>query len=361
MVDLRVSDPMIIQSHKGPYAAIMDEKAFQQLESEISPEQHFVIDKRVADLYSTQLARVLVSPSVLLLEAAESSKSLDKFPSYVEHLVSRKIRRDHVLVAIGGGVIQDIVCFLAATLLRGIQWHFYPTTLLAQADSCIGSKSSINVGKIKNILGTFTPPARIRITTRVLETLDPRDVRSGIGEMLKVHAIESPESFERIAADYPRLQNDSELMQQYILRSLEIKKQFIEQDEFDRGIRNIMNYGHTFGHAIESATDFAVPHGIGVTIGMDMANYISMRFGLAGIEHYRRMHPILAANYNGFEKIEIPIDAFISAISKDKKNIASNLRLILPDAAGRVSPVTRPNDATFRAFCEEYLSKLPCE
>lgn len=361
MVDLLVSDQLIIQSHKGPYAAIIDDEAFQRLDSEISPAHHFVVDERVADLYSTELAKVLASPSVLRIEATEANKSLDKFPAYVEHLVSRRVRRDHVLVAIGGGIIQDIVCFLAATLLRGVEWHFYPTTLLAQSDSCIGSKSSINVGRIKNILGTFTPPARVRITTRVLKTLDERDVRSGIGEMLKVHAIEGPESFERIAADYPRIQTDASLMCHYVRRSLEIKKKFIEQDEFDRGIRNVMNYGHSFGHAIEAATDFAVPHGIAVTIGMDMANYASMRFGLTGSEHYQRMHPVLAANYAGFEKTEIPMDAFISAIAKDKKNRAANLNLILPDAAGRVSPVTRPNDATFLAVCQEYLSAQRCK
>src|SRR5204862_184742 len=103
-----------------------------------------------------------------------------------------------VLLAVGGGITQDITCFLAATLLRGIDWHFYPTTLLAQADSCIGSKSSINVGAAKNILGTFPPPKQVTISTCFLDTLDPGDVRSGVGEMLKVHAIEGPGAFAKI-------------------------------------------------------------------------------------------------------------------------------------------------------------------
>jgi hypothetical protein len=130
-------------------------------------------------------------------------------------------------------------------------------TLLAQADSCIGSKSSINVGKIKNVLGTFTPPRKITISTRLLSTLDDRDIRSGIGEMLKVHGIDGPDSFDQIAADYARLTSDAETLKRYVRRSLEIKKHIIEQDEFDRGIRNVMNYGHSFGHAIESATDLS--------------------------------------------------------------------------------------------------------
>jgi 3-dehydroquinate synthase len=358
MADLLVSDQLVIQSHKGPYTVSIDDEAFRLLDSEISSGHHFVVDQRVADLHAQALQKVLSAPSVLRIEATEANKSLDRFSSYVEHLVSRSIRRDHVLVAIGGGIVQDIVCFLAATLLRGLEWHFYPTTLLAQADSCIGSKSSINVGGIKNILGTFTPPARVRITTRVLATLDERDVRSGIGEMLKVHAIEGHESFDRIASDYAVLQKDSQLMCHYIRRSLEIKKDIIEQDEFDRGIRNVMNYGHSFGHAIEAATDFIVPHGIAVTIGMDMANYVAFRLGRASLEHYNRMHPILAANYAGSEKTEIPIDSFMSAIAKDKKNKGPDLVLILPDPEGGVARVSCSNNATFAAICRDYLNCL---
>ncbi|MCH8037725.1 MAG: ankyrin repeat domain-containing protein, partial [Proteobacteria bacterium] len=114
-------------------------------------------------------------------------KSLDRFPGYVEHLVARGIRRDHTLIAIGGGVIQDITCFLAATLLRGVAWKYHPTTLLSQADSCIGSKSSINAGKAKNILGTFTPPAEVFVGARFLATLAAVDVRSAIDDSTPLH------------------------------------------------------------------------------------------------------------------------------------------------------------------------------
>ena len=116
---------------------------------------HFIIDDHVADIYSDSLCNVLKSPSVLRIEAREDNKSLARFPEYVEHLVTQQIRRDHTLIAIGGGIIQDITCFLSATLLRGINWQFFPTTLLAQSDSCIGSKSSINSGELKNILGSI--------------------------------------------------------------------------------------------------------------------------------------------------------------------------------------------------------------
>lgn len=346
---------MKIMSHKGPYSVIFDKKAFKRLEDDISESFHFVIDKKVARLYARELKQVLTSHSVLHVKATERNKTLDKFTGYVEHLVSKNIRRGHILVAIGGGIIQDIVCFLAATLLRGLSWHFYPTTLLAQADSCIGSKSSINVGNVKNVLGTFTPPDIIYITPHVLGTLEEREIHSGLGEMLKVHAIDSPTSFDKIAADYEKVKTDPDLMQHYIQRSLEIKKQLIEIDEFDHGPRNVMNYGHSFGHAIESASEFAIPHGIAVTMGMDVANYLAYRLGITDKTHFNRMHPTLAFNFSGFENVEIKMEDFLAAMDKDKKHTDHRLRLILPDAEGRISVGQYSNDAAFQDACAEYF------
>ena len=153
-----MSDSMKIQTHVVPYDVCFDDDVFATLEQLADGSSHFIIDEKVAGLYREQLAKVLASDSVLMIEALESNKSLEALPAYVDHLTENGIRRDQKLVAIGGGIIQDITCFLAATILRGVDWHFYPTTLLAQADSCIGSKSSINCGPDKNILGTFTPP-----------------------------------------------------------------------------------------------------------------------------------------------------------------------------------------------------------
>src|SRR5262249_26850654 len=156
----------------------------------------------------------------------------------------------------------------------------------------------------------------------------------GVGEMLKVHAIEGPESFARIASDYPRLLQDRELLKGYIRASLEIKRVIIEEDEFDQGPRNIMNYGHSFGHAIESATDVGVPRGIAITIGMEMANDVAAQVARADEAHFQRMHPTLAANYAGFEDTPIPSERLLGALAKDKKNRDAELRLVLPDRTG---------------------------
>jgi len=351
-----VSETLVIQSHRGPYEVRFDDDAIARLDESVPANAHFLIDERVATLYGAELRNVLASPSVLRIEATEPNKSLEAMPRYVNHLVARGVRRHHTLVAIGGGIIQDITCFLAATMLRGLPWRFIPRTLLAQSDSCIGSKSSINAGDAKNILGTFTPPVRIDVSTRFLRTLDERDIRSGIGEMLKVHAIEGPQSFDEIARDYQHLLGDPDVMMRYIRRSLEIKKRIIEVDEFDQGVRNVMNYGHSFGHAIESATDFAIPHGIAVTFGMDMANYTAARTGRTAEAFFAHMHPTLRANYRGFEKHEIPIDRFLGALAKDKKNRDAQLMLVLPNGDGRIAPVPQANDEAFRVICGEYLA-----
>ena len=352
-----MSDDLVIQSHKGPYRVrFLDSTAAAAAAGATGGDVHVIVDERVADLHGDALAPLLSGPSVLWVAATETNKALDRFPAYVEHLVGRGIRRDHRLVAIGGGIIQDITCFLAATLLRGVEWVFLPTTLLAQADSCIGSKSSINSGDAKNILGTFTPPREICLTTRFLDTLDERDVRSGIGEMLKVHAIEGPDAFDSIAADYERLFTDHAIMIHYLRRSLDIKKRYIETDEFDRGSRNVFNLGHSFGHAIEAATDFAVPHGIAVTIGIDMANFVAEKLGVGSAENRVRMHSVLAANYRGFEAVPVPLDRFLSAISKDKKNQGGDLTVILIGRDGQVSKCRRPKDSMFIDACAAYFN-----
>lgn len=352
-----------IMSHKGPYRVNFTKKFAFPIDVDLLKTSHIIIDKQVATLYKNVLQPFLSSAvSILEIEATELNKSLEKMPIFVEHLVSQRLRRTHPLIAIGGGVIQDITCFLAANILRGVDWWFIPTTLLAQADSCIGSKSSINCAGVKNILGTFTPPKQIFIELEFLSTLKKQDICSGVGEMLKVHAIEGTTAFSQIVKDYPWLFENKDLMAKYIRRSLEIKKAIIEQDEFDRGIRQVMNYGHTFGHAIETATAYRVPHGIAVSIGMDMANYIARQLGRCPADYFEKAHLTLLANYQDFRHESIILENFLSAISKDKKNTESNmLNVILPNESGTIERCSLPSDTNFIQLCSEYFSKIFAE
>lgn len=348
----------MIASHTGPYRVRFASGALATL-AEATPEQAIVVvDDLVAELYREDLREILERPSTLRIVAEEPNKSLERMPDYVDHLVAHGVRRGQVLVAVGGGIIQDVVCFLAATLLRGMAWRFVPTTLLAQTDSCIGSKSSINVRAAKNVVGTFTPPRDVLIDVELLETLEEDEIRSGIGEMLKVHAIAGPARFDEIAADYPALagaDRDRPTLAAYIARSLSYKQRLVELDEFDRGPRLVMNYGHSFGHAIESATSYGVPHGIAITIGMDMANHVARALGRTGDDQVRRMHGVLAANYRGYADTPVPLERFFGAIANDKKNTASGLRLVLPDHDGVIALVEESAGEPFRTACESYL------
>lgn len=353
-------DSMQIQSWTGPYSVRFRSTVAEAVaDIPLDRPLHVVLDPRVGELHAAALAPLLAAArGVYRITADEDNKSLEVIPALVRQLSERGIRRDHLLLAIGGGILQDMTCFIASILFRGMDWAFLPTTLLAQADSCIGSKSSINAAGVKNLAGNFYPPRQISIAAGFLATLDERDVRSGVGEMLKVHVIDGPASFDRIAADYDSLFTDSGAMLRYIRASLEIKKRMIELDEFDRGPRNVFNYGHSFGHAIEAATDFAVPHGIAVTMGMDMANHVAVRLGRMAPVHFARMHPVLRRNYRGYETVPVPQERLLSALARDKKNVGADLVVILPDADARVERVRVPADERFAAACREFLDAV---
>jgi len=348
-----------IKSYKGVYTAYFDDELLDHIFDMFDEKHFFIIDLNVASLFSLSLNSLLNRPNVILIEAIETNKSIEKILPIYQTLIDSNIRRDHTLVAIGGGIIQDITCFVASTLLRGLKWRFIPTTLLSQADSCIGSKSSINFGNTKNILGTFNPPDEIFICGKFLDTLKQKDILSGIGEMIKVHAIDSAQSFDNISRDYDKLVVDRAVLTEYIHRSLAIKKRYIEEDEFDINVRNIFNYGHSFGHAIEASTNFGVPHGIAVTIGMDMANRIAAMRGVLPEEHYRRMHPMLKKNFNTYKSTPIPIEPFLAALMKDKKNTLSKLGLIFP--TGESASIQRHEvtlDEKFKEQCSVFLNEV---
>lgn len=329
-MDLLVPDGLIISSHKGDYSVSFVNRVLDKSETILAGDPHVLIDANVARIYKNELSKILSRPSTIVIESNEDAKSLTQVIPIIDQLVQNKIRRQNHLLAIGGGVVQDITCFIASILLRGIEWRFIPTTLLAQADSCIGSKSSINLASAKNIVGTFYPPRQIWIDKTFLATLSETELRSGLGEILKVHAIDSAQSFDDVASEGSELLRDFAMLEKRIYDSLLIKKRFIEIDEFDKGIRNIFNFGHSFGHAIEAATNFLVPHGIAVTMGMDIACHISHARSLISKDDYQRMSVALKSNYEPFRNVEIPLETMFNALAKDKKNTPTELGLIFP-------------------------------
>jgi 3-dehydroquinate synthase len=213
----------------------------------------------------------------VVVVAQETAKSLDRIPEIVARMRQLGVSRDTTLVAIGGGVIQDIAGFVASIYMRGIRWMYVPSTLLGMADSCIGGKSSINVGSFKNIVGTFYPPMSIEIDPTLTQTLSSEQRVAGLCEIAKICYCRGPESFSQYLALGPTPSSGSDRLAQAIGLSLGAKKWFIEVDEFDRGERLLLNFGHTFGHAIEAASDFRICHGVAVGLGMLAALRLSLR------------------------------------------------------------------------------------
>jgi 3-dehydroquinate synthase len=241
-------------------------------------------------------------------------------------------KRNTHLVSMGGGIVQDVTGFVATSLYRGIKWTFYPTTLLAACDSCIGGKSSLNFKKFKNLLGSFYPPDDIHIYPQFFHTLTPKDYCSGLGEVVKFNVIAGKNGIDKIERDIDSLlSHDYDKLTGYIQSSLEFKKKFIEEDEFDKGIRILLNFAHTFGHAYETVSEYAIPHGSAVALGMMTANNISVQRGFISQEYAKRIenvcHKILG-NVDIQEKWFV-LDSIISAIRKDKKQTNKEITAVL--------------------------------
>jgi len=302
------------------------------------PKQNFVlVDKLVLDLYPYLLSENLIS-----IPAVEKSKSLETVAFVIERLRSLGANRSSHLVAVGGGIIQDMVTFSASVFMRGITWEYYPTTLLGMVDSCVGGKSSINVGQYKNIAGNFYPPEKIVIDTMFCGTLQHVEMISGLCEAVKICFADRGTKFD----DYLKLTNNDGLvseknLSQIISLSLLTKKEFIEEDEFDTGVRLLLNFGHTFGHAIEGAGDFSITHGVAVGLGMQMAIHISSQLDgeVNDSDRAHKLNDYLTKLLQGVPDLavklnNIPSEIFLSKFQSDKKHTSSVYVIIIPDANG---------------------------
>lgn len=293
-----------------------------------------IIDQKVYNLYENVLP--LENKKVIKIEVSESIKTPQTSLDICEELILAGVTRDSVIVAIGGGVIQDLVTFAASIYMRGIDWILYPTTLLAQADSCIGGKSSINFKTWKNILGNFYVPKQIYVISQFLKTLPENEIRSGIGEILKVFMLSGSVAMELLIKEMNLYQKDPAVMDRMIVKALELKNNILEIDALDQGVRLKMNYGHSFGHALEAATNFLVPHGIAVTIGLDVANYFALQTGYITQENFDKLHATLFLNLENKDYVEFKLSDLILALEKDKKNKKGQYGLIIPVAEGEV-------------------------
>lgn len=290
----------------------------------------FFIDANITKIYSTQMKDLIGDSPYLEIEATEQNKSYLKLADYYSFLIDNGFTREDTLVTVGGGILQDLSGFVATSLYRGLKWILIPTTLLAQADSCIGSKTSINFRDFKNLIGTFYPPDRIFIDPRFCESLSDSDFNSGLGEIIKFHlqSNESGYAYLREFLDSPN-KRDPKVLNEAIESTLMIKKSYFEGDETDKGRRNLLNYGHCFGHALESASHFAVSHGEAVIAGMGFANLLSMKRGLLSPSKYQEFENILSRHYPKYELSQLSPMKIIDSLKRDKKRVGSQLTMIL--------------------------------
>lgn len=295
----------------------------------------YLIDRDVYNIYQDQLKPFIDQNYLIVIPANERAKTFQSLARYYRSLIEAGFRKNDTLITFGGGILQDISGFIASTLYRGVKWIFFPTTLLAQADSCIGSKTSINFDTSKNLIGTFYPPDGIYIDIHFLKTLKKKYWNSGVGEIIKFHLMADNKRYQLLKdfliSPEPGKVN---ILKKIIKSTLFIKKMYFSGDEFDLGRRNLLNYGHTFGHALESVSNFKICHGEAVLLGIGIANLLSMRRGIMPPEKYGEIERIISRHYPSFNIDFLDPEQVIYFMKKDKKRVGSNLSLILAEDIG---------------------------
>ncbi len=240
------------------------------------PRNILFIDKNVYTAYQDYLD--VPQSQIFQAQADEDFKTLEGALKLIDFLQEHNFTKAEKLIVLGGGVIQDVAALVGALYKRGIAWEFFPTTLLAMCDSCIGAKASINYRNTKNQLGLFGAPKEVFINVNFLKSLNARQIKSGLGEMFKLCVTGGERAYWMFTQKTQAGKvNNLRDYQELIKLALSVKKSVIEVDEFDKSFRKGLNYGHTFGHALETLTDYAVPHGQAVVAGMVIANELSAR------------------------------------------------------------------------------------
>ncbi|MFA6424401.1 MAG: 3-dehydroquinate synthase family protein [Candidatus Magasanikbacteria bacterium] len=262
---------VVFETHDDPMTSVI--KLFEE-----NPKNLMLIDRKVYDLYKGDTQ---ISPDrVFLADANENFKTIEWVMQVVDFLKKNSFGKGEKLIVVGGGTIQDVGAFVGAIYKRGITWVHFPTTLLAMCDSCIGGKTGINYKAAKNQLGLFSAPSGVVINAGFLKTLDGREISSGLGEISKL-CITGGDYFWKIYTDNTTNGKVTtfDAFRNLIIAALAVKKAVVEVDEFDLNYRRSMNYGHTVGHAIEVLSDYVIPHGQAVAIGVIVVNTLAMKRG----------------------------------------------------------------------------------
>ncbi len=332
---------------KDSYNIIIDKGILEQvgtlISKTISPRKAIIVtDKIVEPLYGKtvldSLSKCDFDVKLVSLALGEEQKSMEKAGEFYGHLFDHEMDRKSLIVALGGGVLGDLAGFVAATFMRGIPFVQIPTTLLAQVDSSIGGKVAVNHPRGKNMIGCFYQPKAVYIDTDTLRTLPKEEITAGMVEVIKYGIIKDADFFEYIEKHFDEIMKlDDAALEMIIYNSCKTKAHVVELDEKEEGIRAILNYGHTIGHALEALTSYKkYRHGHAVAIGMVYVTKIAIDMGLAD-------ESVLTRQVSLFERLglilkdtELAPQDIVSTLYQDKKTINKKLRFVLPTEIGNV-------------------------
>lgn len=353
-----------VQAGGGSYPVLLgrgllDRAGLLLRESGLHGRVRLIADADVLAIYGPQLEAALRGEGFESesrgVPSGEASKSLEIASSLYDWLVETGTERRDLVLALGGGVVGDLAGFVAATFLRGLRLVQLPTSLLAQVDSSVGGKVAVNHPRGKNLIGAFYPPALVIADTATLSTL-PRREASAMAEVVKHGVILDEGLFSDIEAQSDALASlEAGALEPIVARSIQIKARVVEQDEREAGLRAILNYGHTIGHAVETVTDLSVyRHGEAVAIGMAGAAAIAVELGMTGDEVERRQKELLVRLNLPVACPGLSIGKLVAAMGRDKKASEGKVAWVLPERIGRV--VTRRDVP--RAVVERVLERL---
>jgi 3-dehydroquinate synthase len=284
----------------------------------------------------------------------EEYKSLDTAGRMFQELTECFAERNTPILALGGGVIGDLAGFVASTYMRGVPFIQIPTTLLAQVDSSIGGKVAVDHGKLKNKIGAFYQPKLVISDTTTLKTLPQKEFANGMAEVIKSAVIRDRSFFnfirENLAA-ITKLEND--IIEETVFRAASIKASVVMQDERDTGLRNILNFGHTIGHAVESVSRFKISHGQAVAIGMIAEAKISLKMGTLKKNELNEIEDLISYCGLPTRLSELDKDSILQAIQHDKKVTNGKIRFALPRNIGDVYVTDEVEPAVIREALEE--------
>lgn len=312
-----------------------------------------VTNAAVSGLYLDQVRRSLTSVDhvdVVEIGDGERFKTLDTYAAVLDALIDNRHNRTTTVVALGGGVVGDVAGFAAATYQRGVGLVQIPTTLLALVDSSVGGKTAVNHPAAKNLIGAFYQPHAVIADVGVLATLPEREFRAGLAEVIKYGIIADQPFFDWLESHIDDvLDRDPACLIHAVRRSCEIKADVVADDEREQGRRVMLNFGHTFGHAIEAVTGYErFLHGEAVAAGMVMAMDLSVRLGRSDERDRHRVHRLIERSGLANETLDIDEDALLDAMGMDKKVMDGRLRLIVCDGIGSVSVTSDVPEQTLR-------------